>query len=179
MKKIIIIMVIVLVFLGGCKSIPLPDGPKDSLFIVSCSIDKTYRNEEWGVNQVIIVIKNIDTQEEYSMTAVPGDEYFAVSLPPGGYRTIKAIVSIKHLEGDHKELQDQNFSSISFYLESNIVFFSNDNILLVDNGNWYNMLSTRIYQSKYSQKRLNTILDSLRQDPKWAAWENYKVVGLE
>jgi len=179
MKKIIIILIVLVISLSGCRTIPLPDGPQDSLFIISCSLDKTYRNGEWGVKQVSILIKNIDTQKEYRMSTAPGADYFAVSLPPGKYRTTKAFISIEHLEGDHKEVQDRYISAISFFLKSNIVFFSNYNISLTESGSWYSIYSNKIYFSENRKKKLNGILNSLKQNPKWEAWENYKIIGLE
>ena len=179
MKKIIFGAFAIFIFFSGCKSIPLPDGPTDSLLIIPCEIEKTFRDGEWVVNSVSIVLRNIDTKKEYRMISSPGKDYSAISLPPGGYRSVKTSVSITKPEHKYTEIQDQHISAISFFLESNIIFFANDTVNLKRNRDWYHIYSTRIYRSEYRTNRLTTILDEFKQGPKWAAWENAKIIGLE
>ncbi len=175
MRKLVLAGLAMLLFFSGCASVPLPDGPRDSLFVMSCEIDKLFNQGHWRVKQVGLIFRNTETDKEYKVNTTPDKEYLTISLPSGGYRMGKVLLTISKTEESYTEIREEYVSPISFFLEGNVIFFSNYTLNLEDRGDWFFLFTSR---RRFSEKA-GEIYDELKQDSRWAAWEEAKLIGLD
>lgn len=127
------------------------------------------------VKQIGLFFRNTETDREYRVNLSPGRDYIAVSLPSGGYVMDKVVVSITETETKYSEVREEWVSPISFFLEKNVIFFSNYTLLFKDDGDWFDLLSSR---SRTPEKAAE-IYEELKQQPRWAAWEEAQLIGLD
>lgn len=176
MKKMIC-LILLAALLGGCSSLPLPNGPKDSLLLIPADITAIIGDEKRPILSVTLELNANESGEIYKVKASASDDFFAISLPPGRYSCYKANILIGSNDGD-PYLDSRSFSPITVYLERNVVFVTTKMIELISTD-WYHLYSSGIFDFGDDRKRIDQGFENLMKEFEWTAWENAQIVGLE
>ena len=165
-------MMFLLLFLGGCASTPLPQGPRDALLVVPCEI-ADFKNDRWIVKEAAAVIRNLDTGKEYLAELSSDQDYLAVSLPSGKYILGKVLLSRAERGAGKLEKTEEILTPVAFFLEKNVVYFARYTLHLEIEEE----VGLRISLNRSSGKA-RSIYEELRKEYFWAAWEVSPLIGL-
>jgi len=169
-----------ILILGACKSLPLPGTPTESLFVLSGSVDKTFRSREGEnrtIERVVLTIENVDTGKKKLVTYYPKKSFVALPLEPGRYR-IQNEVDVDVNNGRGNWTETKRIHSNPFQIEETTVFISPLILNLKRNtGPWYNVI---VYSSNTNTNQIRIkAVEELLKDRRYKAWELYQVVGWE
>jgi hypothetical protein len=125
--KVIPFLILPLLVLLSCKSLPLPGSPTESLFIFVADLDRSIPDKyskSYYLQSVEITLKNIDSGEEQSFNYSPSTPYYAVPLEPGRYETGRQItLSFKNTDGwEWKDVYP--IRNAVFLIEKNVIYVS-------------------------------------------------------
>ncbi len=105
MKKVSIIMLAIL-FLTGCMSVPEPDSNNRILTLGQINFKGTNYNNANGLTlngehegNIILTIKNINTRKEFELETYYDGLFYSVDIPKGNYRIIKMLLTVSDGSG--------------------------------------------------------------------------------
>lgn len=174
MKKSIFPMAVLFILLGGCISIPLPDGPQDALLVIPCEITD-FKNEKWIAKQVEVILQDTETDQEYRVKLSSNQDYLTITLPSRPYIMERVLLTVAERGIGKFEVKEAMLSPVAFFLEKNVVFFARYT-LHFENGEEGFVLRTSRNQSA---ERARDIYEKLKQEYFWAAWKGYPLIGLD
>ncbi len=158
----------------SCKSVPLPNSPNESLFILPTRVVSALNNGDVRVVGVSITVHNDTTNREF-VTQLPSGESFAMlSLDPGAYSIRSIRITMQHVGGRNPWSDTHDFYG-SFFIEKRVVRYYERKIYVGSRPQgWYNFGWDALEVPADKQACLN----QMKKDPRWQAWQDYSLVNF-
>lgn len=158
----------------SCKSVPLPNSPNESLFILPTRVVSTLNNGQDRIIGVSITVRN-DTTNRESVTQLTGGESFAMlALEPGAYSIRNIRITMQHTGGGRPWSDNHDFYG-SFFIEKRVVRYYERKIYVGPRPQgWY----TFGWEVTEVPKEKQACLTEMKKDARWQAWQNYSLVNF-
>jgi len=164
-----------MLFFTGCASLPLPNEPEDSLYIIPTefTIQEPDRwNQIAGFSMIIKETRSTDA-EEYKVR-IKRKGYSSIALPPGEYILSWIIVNWRS-KGGGRNWTSKIYHGTKFKLEKNTVYLDTRSLRITQRYNRVTSGTVGLYENEKKQ----AYLKDLQEDPMWLAWEGYQLVNFK
>ncbi len=177
---VVFLLIISTALIVSCSTIPLPDGPNQSLVIIPVRLISSWVDKNGNVlslDSITLTIRemNYETSPEdlrqYKASASSRDLYAAVALPKGLY----LIDSVKVAYHSDRGWDDTHTQTVSYqiYVESDSVQLIPQILNLEKNDyHWYSLR----FRGYPDADQKEAILAALKEEQFWPAWSGCQLV---
>ena len=158
----------------SCKSVPLPNSPNESLFILPTQIVSTLNNGNVRVVGVSITVHNDTTNREFVTQLPSGKSFATLSLEPGAYSIRSIRITLQNVGGRNPWSDTQDFYG-SFFLEKRVVRYYERKVFVASRPQGWHTFG---WDSVEAPADKQACLKQLKKDPRWQAWQNYSLVNF-
>jgi hypothetical protein len=160
--------------LSSCKTVPLPNSPTESLFIIPSQLVPTLNNGQVRVVATSITIRDEATKQETTVQLPGGDSFAMVPLEPGAYDIRQIRITLQNVGGRRPWTDTHDFFG-SFFIEKHVVRYYERKIYVRSRPQgWYNFG----YDYTDNPEDKKSCLEQVKKDPRWLAWQNYNLVNF-
>ncbi len=172
-----IVVAIASVTLGGlsaCASLPLPDNPDQSLFVMVYDFRDANFRDGRQFNGVTLTIRQPLTREIVTMNLPNRGNWAAIALDPGAYRIEQVVMRFSR---DDHSWTDTHRAIVPIFIPERAVILSRSMV----------RVNTWVHQDRYDisypqvlqwSEHARIATEGIRSDRMWAAWEGYTEVNF-
>lgn len=168
---------IAVVAIGGltaCASLPLPDNPDQSLFVMVYDFRDANFNDGRQFAGATLTIRQPLTREVVTMNLPNRGTWAAIPLDPGAYR-IEQVV-LRFSRGDHS-WTDTHRSVVPIFIPERAVVISRS-MMVVNTWRFSDRYDLSYPQVLQWSEHARLATEGIRSDRMWAAWEGYTEVNF-
>lgn len=168
-----------LCLLSACASLPLPDAPEKSLLVIPCDIGRnTVATGPNTVGIMATIVRSSDSKE-LTVSFPLKNGYSAIALDPGAYRIAQVTISRRwYHDGQPQSYWEDTYKNLGvFYVEAQTLLLSQYLLSYADTDNSQKYRFS-VAERSYEDAHAGPILDALKKDRHWQAWEGYQLVGF-
>lgn len=167
-------LLVMAVILLSCQTVPLPNSPTESLFILPSRVVPTLNNGDTRVIGASVTIRNDKSLKEMKVQLPSGDSFAMVPLEPGAYSITGIRITLQNVGGRNSWSDTHDFYG-SLFIEKRVVRYYERKIYVGSRPQgWYNFGFD--YTEDSAEKA--SCLAELKKDPRWLAWQNYTLVNF-
>ena len=174
MKKVVLVYSIALII--SCSSLPLPNSHDQSLYIIPYQIDNSVEGGYRQVRSITITLRNMGTDRIETVVFPVGSGHRTIALAPGRYSMFQAEIRGVKPDENNREWDHHHGIFSYFYIGANTIVLSRDKVFMRDQPSGGYHFEVGRYATSDIQKR--RVLDEIRNDKRWVAWDGYNLVNF-
>ncbi len=172
-------VVVLLWAIAGCATLPLPDGPDQSLAVVLYDFREIRYDTSWGVIGATATIVHPQTGRRTRLILPVHRTWTSVALDPGLYRLQELTFQFREhrMDGDDRYWSEFHGLSSPIYVEPLTVLVAR-NMIRVNRRGSHRHYDVRLTLVTDRSEYLRTATDTVRRNRMWSAWDGYTELGL-